>query len=417
MLNKVTTSKKDFRNYKKFVNNKEFLHIKKLAQKLSKLKIIHISSTSQGGGVAEMLHSLIPLFNSLGIKTEWYTFNAPKKFFEITKQVHNALQSSHSALNKKEKKYYLKVNQKLGKEIDKLKCDILIIHDPQPLASVAWLKKLDKVKKIVRIHIDLSKPNFRTFNFIKKYLDNYDKVILSNSKYIHRYFDNNKLNIFQPAIDPLSLKNSPLAKSQARKILKDLGIDIKKPLITQVSRFDPWKDPVGVVKVYKKLKKRIPDLQLAYLGIIQAKDDPEAYRILKEIKKKSANDKDIHLFSSTGQLKSYPIDLVVNAFQVWSDVILQKSLKEGFGLTVTEAMWQENPVVGGNVGGIKLQITNGKNGFLVNNKKQAVQRVLQLLKNKKLKNKMGKLAKQSVQKKFLITRLINDYLKLFEQLN
>lgn len=419
MLNKIKPQPKSFKSYKRFVNHQEFLAIKKLAKELSKLKVIHISSTglSEGGGVAQMLHSLIPLFNSLGIKSDWYTFTAPVKFFEITKQIHNSLQGSQHRLSQAERDYYLKINKQLAIEINKLKCKILVIHDPQPIAVVSYLKKLQPKKKILRLHLDLSRPNKKTFNFLAKYLNFYDKIILSSFDYVYEGLDYNKLMVCYPAIDPLSVKNKPLAKAQAKKILKELGININQPLITQVSRFDPWKDPVGVVDIYYQLKKEIPSLQLAYMGIIEAKDDPEAIRILEQIRQKVGNDKKIFLFSEVEQLQDYPIDLVVNAFQVASDVILQKSLREGFGLTVTEAMWQKNPVVAGNVGGIRLQITDGQNGFLINNKKQAAEKVLWLLKNKRLRKKMGEQAKQSVRKKFLITRLVHDYLKLFSTLS
>jgi len=221
MLTQVQPKRKSFSQYKQFINTREYLSIKEISKKCSNLKVVHINSTSakEGGGVAQMLTSLIPLFNSLGVKSEWYSFLAPEKFFEITKKIHNSLQGSKQGLTETEKKYYISINKKLAKEIDKLKCDILVVHDPQPLAAIYYCKKLKSIKKIIRIHIDLSKPNKDSFNFVRKYFEYFDRILLSSFDYINRGLDYNKIVIIYPAIDPLAIKNIKLTSKEAKKFL------------------------------------------------------------------------------------------------------------------------------------------------------------------------------------------------------
>ena len=416
MLNKIKLGKKKFSDYKQFISKSELKSLQAISRQLRGKKIIHINSTNHGGGVAEMLQSIIPLFNSLNVSSDWYTFNAPNRFFEITKQIHNGLQGGAMFLSLADKKYYLKINRQLAQEIGKLKADILVAHDPQPLAAISFLSRPSSFKKIFRIHIDLSKPNLKVLSFVSPYLKDFDAIIMSNLDYVNPKIDYNKINIFYPAIDPLAIKNKALNKKQAKMILKRLGINPDSPLISQISRFDPWKDPLGVIDVYKSLKRKWPNLQLVYLGLIQAKDDPQAFEYVDKTIAYAGQDKNIHLFSDINQLAGFSNEIVVNALQVASDVILQKSLREGFGLTVTEAMWKKAAVVAGNVGGIRLQIIHGQNGFLVNNQEQAVIYVHKFLADKKLRQRMGRQAKKSVKEKFLITRLMHDYLKLFKQI-
>jgi len=243
----------------------------------------------------------------------------------------------------------------------------------------------------------------------------YDKIVLSSKEFIKKEIKK-KVVVFPPAIDPLMPKNQPLDLTAAKGILKNYGIDTSRPLISQVSRFDPWKGFPEVIEAYLLAKKKIPGLQLAMVGFFLALDDPEAAKIYKLVKSKSEKNPDIFLFSDPQMLGSLKVDDFVNAIQVGSDVILQNSIREGFGLTVAEAMWKGKAVIGGNVGGIKLQIQNGENGFLVSNSKELAKRIIQLIKNPGLAKKLGETARETVKEKFLIPRLLRDYLKLFKEL-
>ena len=294
-----------------------------------------------------------------------------------------------------------------------MKPDIWVVHDPQPAGVIIFLP--DFHPSICRLHIDLTAPNPEVWNFVAGFLVNYDKVILTSKEYAKTEIKR-KAIIFPPAIDPLSPKNQPLTLATSKQILKSFGIDPSKPLISQVSRFDPWKDPLGVIETYQLAKKKIPDLQLALVGFFLARDDPEAERIYKKAKKKTEKDPNIFLFANRELLGSLKVHVFVNAIQVASNVILQKSIREGFGMTVAEAMWKEKPVIGGKAGGIKLQIKDGKNGFLVSNPKKAAVRIIQLIKNPALSKKLGKEAKKTVQKNFLIPRLLRDHLDLYRKI-
>jgi trehalose synthase len=410
MLPKVTLTKKKIKDYQKFININLQHQLKKLAKKLKGLKVVHVSATSLGGGVAEILTSLVPLMRSLDIKCQWYTLPPSKKFFEITKKIHNSLQGEKITLTNKEKSFYLSENEKIASLIKNIKSDIWVIHDPQPLPLITFFPNLHP--SILRLHIDLSNPYEDTWKFLLPHIEKYDKVVFSIKDFIHGDILKQKTIIFPPAIDPLSPKNIPLSLKSSRDIIQNFDINTNKPLITQISRFDTWKDPLGVIQAYYLAKKEIPELQLALIGLILAQDDPGAMDVFKKVKKHAKGDPDIFLFSEIGDV-NIENDVLVNAFQVASDVILQKSIKEGFGLTVAEAMWKQKIVIGGSVGGIKMQIKDAQNGFLVNSPKQAAEKIIQAIKNPDLARRIGKEARKTVSKKFLIPRLLRDYLKSF----
>ena len=414
MLPQVKTSIQKLEKYKGIISDSIFEEINDLAENFKGLKVVHINSTPRGGGVAEVLKSLVPLMKGMGMKAEWHTIPPREDFFEITKKIHNALQGQGCAFPAPVKKRYLEYTKETAELARDMKADIWIIHDPQPVAMIDYLP--DFYPAISRIHIDTSDPNPKFWNFIKRYLIKYNKIIFSAEEFVHNEIPEEKIVIFPPAIDPLSEKNIPLKLEEARVILKSFGVDTAKPLVSQVLRFDPWKDPIGSIKAYKIAKRKIPDLQLLLSGLFLANDDPEAKRVFQEVKKRSKGDSDIFLFSNPNQLGSLRVDRFINACQIVSDVVLQKSIREGFGLVVTEAMWKGKAVVGGNAGGIKLQIEDGKNGFLVSSPEQAAQRIIELIENSKLREKLGKAAKETVKEKFLMPRLLRDYLKLFKEL-
>ncbi|MFH1582301.1 MAG: glycosyltransferase [bacterium] len=413
MLPLVETNSEKLDKYKNLVSLKILKEIRILSKQLKGLKVFHVNATPRGGGVAEILKSLVPLMRGVGLNAEWYTIPARNSFFKITKEIHNALQGKSYKFSFADRKKYILHMAKTAELMGDMKPDVWVIHDPQPAGVIMFLP--DFYPAISRIHIDLTSPNMEVWKFVASFLECYDKVIFSSNDFVHGEIKN-KAKIIQPAIDILNPKNKPLPIDKANDIIRTFGVNPDKPLITQVSRFDPWKDPLGVIEAYKIAKKKIPDLQLAMVGLILAKDDPEAEKIYAETKKKAESDPDIFLFADTSKLGSLKVSTFVNAFQVSSDIIIQKSIREGFGMTVAEAMWKEKAVIAGKVGGIKLQIKNGKNGFLVSSSKETAKRIVQLIENPALAKKLGKEAKKTIKEKFLMPRLLRDYLKLFKEL-
>jgi len=382
--------------------------IKVLAERLSGKSVCHVNSTSLGGGVAEILYRLVPLMQDVGLNTEWKVIEGSYEFFAITKAIHNGLQGMNIHLTEEMKRTYLKYNEMNAYKID-LDHDFVVIHDNQPAAIIYYCQKVRKW--IWRCHIDLSSPNQEFINFITPYLLQYDSLIFTMKHFIQNRLKSKKTAIIPPSIDPLGDKNKPISESLVLSILDKFDIDNERPIIAQVARFDPWKDPLGVIDVYRLIKKKVPDVQLLLISSM-AKDDPEGWIYYEKTARHAAQDYDIHLLTN---LKGVG-DIEVNAFQRASDVILQKSIREGFGLTVAEALWKETPVVGSNVGGISLQIIHGKTGFLVNSVEEAAQKTLYLLKHPTEAKEIGRRGKEHVLKNFLITKHLRDYLKLFVQL-
>lgn len=406
-LQKVDCFPKSLDNYKKFVP--EIVeNIKKLAQPLKGLKIAHLNATSVGGGVAEMLRSEVALQNDIGFNSSWYVIPPNLEFFEVTKKIHNFLQGKEGNLKEYEKTVYLQYNKFIAQSLSQLipKPDILLIHDPQPLAALSFLSINRPAFVLWRCHIDTSTPNKKVWQFLKPYLKYYDHLIYTLPEYVKGVFAaDGKISFITPVIDPLSPKNTPLTKNQAKLFIKKFKIDTAKPLVTQISRLDPWKDPLGVIDAYRLAKKEMPNLQLALVAQ-SATDDPEGEVLVNQVRDYINGESGIFLL-----VNLQDNDKTVNAFQTSSDVILQKSIREGFGLTITEAMWKGAVVIGGNVGGIKIQIQDGVNGFLVNNVPEAAEKIIYALKNPRVTEKVSKKAHQSMKEKFLLPHAILNYLK------
>ncbi len=397
---RVNVARKSIDEYKNIVGNDKISEIKEKAKGMKGLKVLHFNSTQFGGGVAEMLHSLVPLMRDVGIGAEWKVMNAEGDFFEVTKTIHNGLQGMELDLTEEMRKIYLETNKKNSDLGD---YDIFIIHDPQP---VAVIKFKEGGKWVWRSHIDTSKSNRKFVEFLKPYISKYDASIFTIKEFGNDIYNGKRFYI-APSIDPLSEKNRNLKEKDIKNVLNKYKIDTDIPIITQVSRFDPWKDPMGVIDAYRIVKKKIPS-QLILIGSM-ANDDPEGSFYYRKTEKYTENEKEIHLLTNLD-------DTEVNAFQRASDIIVQKSLREGFGLTVTEAMWKEKPVVATKVGGIPLQIEDGKNGFLVNDTSECAEKIMYLLKNKEKAEEIGREARKTIKDKFLITRHILDYLRLMEEL-
>lgn len=384
--------------YSEIIGEEELDSIIKISEKLKGLSILHVNSTPAGGGVAEILSKLVPLMRDLGIKTDWKVIRGDKDFFSVTKAFHNSLQNGYGDLPQGAFETYNKWQDINGNELD-LDYDIIFIHDPQPAGLIKFRKK---GKWIWRCHIDISNPYEPVWNFLKQYIQNYDSVIISSPVFGRNDIPKSQF-IVPPSIDPLSIKNRPIPDITVERILYKYDVDPNRPIITQVSRFDRAKDPLGVIKAYK-LVKRHTDAQLVYVGS-PASDDPEGEIVYKETVEAAGNDKDIKLLMLPPNS-----DLEINAFQRGSTVVMQKSIKEGFGLTVSEALWKEKAVIGGNTGGIPLQVINTVTGYLVNTPEEAAHYALYLLRNKKVRKRLGKNGRLHVKKNFLITRELRDYL-------
>jgi len=398
----------DIDDYREIIGDKAFADLFKKANNLTTRNILNINSTAQGGGVAEILESLVILMNELGIYAGWRILHGNPDFFAITKKFHNAIQGSSINLSEIKKKLYLKANQNFSifTHIDH---DAVIIHDPQPLPLIRYYKK--RQPWIWRCHIDLSNPHKQLWHYLKKFILRYDSVIISSENYRMNNFPVPQ-RVIAPAINPRSPKNIDLCPKEITRHCKKFNILTDKPIITQVSRFDRLKDPSGVIKVFRKVKSKI-DCRLVLCGSM-AVDDPEGIKIYEQIlncAQKMIDKKDIIIFNVES-------DILVNVLQRISSVIIQKSIKEGFGLTVSEALWKETPVVASNVGGIPLQITDGKNGFLVEplDYNGFADRIIYLLENPSIAEKIGKNGKEVVREKFLITRLFEDYIDLLNEL-
>ena len=398
----------DIESYRKIAGDEAIAKIYKTARKLYGKYVLNINSTYQGGGVAEMLSSLVPLMNNTGIDAEWRILHGNPDFFTVTKKFHNALQGAGIHLTDLKKKLYAEANGTFS-IYTHIKHDAVMIHDPQPLPLITFYKK--RQPWIWRCHIDLTNPNPEVWDYLKSFILRYDAVIVSMKSYKRKDLPVEQV-VIPPAIDPLTPKNMPLSKETIGKFLKKFSIPTDKPIITQISRFDPWKDPLGVIEVFKRVKQVI-DARLVLCGSM-ASDDPEGYKIYSEVVKKEKEmiDKgDIILLTTEN-------NILVNVLQRVSDVIIQKSTREGFGLTVTEALWKETPVVASRVGGITLQIKDGWNGFLLDPKDYDgfAKRIIEIIKDKDLSKELGRNGKEYVRKNFLITRLLLEHLELLKEI-
>ncbi|MDY6952527.1 MAG: glycosyltransferase [Thermodesulfobacteriota bacterium] len=376
-----------------------------LAQRLQGLRVVHVNSTRLGGGVAEILVKLVPLMQALGIDTSWEVITGDENFFQCTKSFHNALQGDRIEIPDSLLQSYEETNQRSARTLAPLleAADLVIIHDPQP-APLLSLCPQRKGRWIWRCHIDLSHPYRPVWKYLRKFLEAFDASIFSLSDFAqplpHPQY------LIPPSIDPLSEKNVDLEEKELKGVYDQFGLDPERPLMLQVSRFDRFKDPLGVIQAFRLAKKYVPDLQLVLAGS-QASDDPEGGLVLSEVEAFSEDDGDIHVLD-------LPADAhrTINALQRSADVVLQKSIREGFGLTVTEAMWKGKPVIGGNTGGIRLQVINNHTGFLVNTPEGAALRVRYLLERPRKLQEMGQKAKEFVRENFLITRQLREYLTL-----
>ncbi len=387
----------DIADYERYIGAEACDRILKKAKKFSDYHIAYMNSTYYGGGVAELLSSLILLFNSVGIKAGWRTIQGSPDFFNITKKMHNALQGGKINLSARKKKIYEEIVHENAIR-NHLEHDIVVIHDPQPLPIIQHYKR--RGPWFWRCHIDMTAPNPELWSYLTKFVERYDAVIFTLDEY--KQDIKTPQLVFEPAIDPFTAKNRELSEEEMKDRLEHYNIPTDLPLVVQISRFDRAKDPEGVIKAFKKARKEV-DATLILLGDI-ATDDPEGKTIYESLLGQ-AEERII--------IVSHQDSALVNTLQKKAAVVVQKSVKEGFGLTVTEAMWKENVVIGGNVGGIRYQIDDGVNGFLVNSPDEAAERIVQVLKDDSMRREIGKKARESVRKKYLMSRYLENYLDLF----
>ncbi len=388
--------------------------LQKIGSDHNGLRVLHINSTEYGGGVAELLLAQIPLLHDLGIAAQWGVIDGNERFFEITKSVHNGFQGNKDLPWERamEVHYLWTVEQNLAALPEGF--DICVVHDPQPMA-IPYMLGSDRTrvakKWIWRCHIDCADPHPGIWNFIKQFLEPYDAMVFTMKQFVQPEVPGDRVVISAPSIDPTSPKNSDLSDVTVKDICRGYHVDPQRPILAQISRFDPWKDPQGVIDAYRIVKEKIPDVQLVLAGSL-AHDDPEGLTIYDELVKQQGDGQDIVILSNFQQVGN----TAINCFQRAADVVIQKSIREGFGLTVAEAAWKGKPVLGGRAGGITLQIDDGRTGYLVESIEETAQRSIELLEDPEKAQKMGEAAKELIRDNYLTTRELGDWLQLIADL-
>jgi trehalose synthase len=407
VLQAVALAHKSLADYTHIVGRPLVEEIRELAEPLKGRRVVHLSATAFGGGVSEILYTLVPLMRDVGLEVEWQVIYGREEFFNATKIMHNALQGNPQDLTEDQWATWSQYNEMNARELSR-GWDVCIVHDPQP-AALYNLAPEKSEGWVWRCHIDVSTPNPDTMKRLLPFIESYPQTLFHVDAYVPAGMNGN-VNIVPPAIDPLTPKNMALSHEDATFVCDQFGIDTTRPMITQVSRFDPWKDPLGVIDAYRIVKAERPDVQLALVGSM-ASDDPEGWDFYNSTLAHADGDPDIHILNNFNNVGA----IEVNAFQSLSEVVIQKSTREGFGLTVSEALWKGRPFIGGNVGGIPLQVTDGESGFLVDSIDQCAARILEILEDPGRGRSLGLKGKEHVRAHFLTPRYLRDYLKIFHE--
>ena len=411
MLQPVPVGTKSLADYTHLVGRPLAQEIRELAEELADLRVLHLSATAFGGGVAEILYTLVPLMRDVGLRADWQVMVGREEFFNATKLLHNALQGHPLDLSPDQWMTWERYNEMNARELE-AGWDVVIVHDPQPAGMRAHVpEKADRW--VWRCHIDLSTPHPPTLARIVPIVGDYDASVFHLEQYVPDGLDSGDggVHICPPAIDPLSPKNMRLSLEDAACVCDQFGLDVDRPLICQVSRFDPWKDPIGVIDAYRRLNEHMPEVQLALVGSM-ATDDPEGWTYFNSTLEYAAGDPDILILNNLNNVGA----IEVNAFQSQADVVIQKSTREGFGLTVSEALWKARPFIGGEVGGIPLQVRDGDTGFLVRSPAECADRAAEILRKPDLGMRLGRAGKEHVRMNFLTPRLLRDWLRIFKGL-
>jgi len=408
VLQLVNVGHKSLGDYATLASRGLMDEIRRLAEPLQGKRVVHVSATAFGGGVSEILYTLVPLMKDVGLDCEWHVIYGREEFFNATKLMHNALQGAPEDLTGEQWETWRRYNEMNARELVG-GWDVCLIHDPQPAAMYSLVPEKSQAW-LWRCHIDMSHPNPETIAQLLPYIAEYPRSLFHVREYVPQGMHGH-VDIVPPAIDPLAPKNMALLPEDASYVCHQFGIDVDRPLLTQVSRFDPWKDPLGVIDAYRLVKADIPDVQLALVGSM-ASDDPEGWDYFNATVAHADGDPDIHILNNFNNVGA----IEVNAFQSQSDVLIQKSTREGFGLTVTEAIWKGRPFIGGHVGGIPLQVQDGVSGFLVRTPQECAARALEILRDPALGKRLGLAGKANVRRNFLTPRYLRDYLRIFGEL-
>jgi len=409
VLRQINVGVKSLADYNSIIARDLMTEIRELASAIHGLRICHVNATSFGGGVAEILYSLVPLMNDIGLHADWKVMFGREEFFNVTKTIHNALQGSPRGITYEDERIFERYNLLNAGGLDG-DYDVVIIHDPQPIGLRGNTPGLDAAKWVWRCHIDLSDPNPEVLEYLRPMMSGYDMTVFHMAQYVPQAIIPPAV-IVPPAIDPLTPKNMVLSADDAAYIVNQFGLDVERPLLVQVSRFDPWKDPLGVIDAYRIVAKQVPGVQLALVGSM-ATDDPEGWEFYNRTVDYANGDSNIYILSNLNNVGG----IEVNAFQTQGDVVIQKSIREGFGLTVTEALWKARPTIGSNTGGIPLQISDGETGYLVNSPAECAERALAILHDPDGAHEMARRGKQHVRTEFLTPRLLRDWLRILTQL-
>jgi trehalose synthase len=408
-LQQVNVGNKALADYTTIASRGLMEQIRALAEPLAGKRVLHLSATAFGGGVAEILYTLVPLMREAGLATEWRVIYGQDEFFDVTKAIHNALQGNPRSLTSEEQDVYQRYNRENAEALTD-EFDFVIVHDAQPAAMIEHAKEAGR-RWIWRCHIDLSTPNQDVLGFLAPWLGSYDATVYHRQAYVPAADGLPPAYIWPPAIDPLAPKNMALSPEDASYIVDQFGIDVDRPLVSQISRFDPWKDPVGVIEAWRLLRVDHPSVQLALVGSM-AHDDPEGWDYYNQTVEAAQGDPDIFILSNLNNVGS----VEVNAFQVHSAALIQKSIREGFGLTVTEGLWKGRPMVAGRAGGIVDQIQDGETGYLVDSVEECAQALKKVLEDPQQARAMALGGKEYVRRHFLSPRLLRDWLALFNRL-
>ncbi|MDQ2675325.1 MAG: glycosyltransferase [Actinomycetota bacterium] len=408
MLQEVALGQRSLADYTHIVGKDTIEEIRALAEPLQGKRILHVNATAFGGGVSEILYTIVPLMRDIGLDAHWQVILGAEEFFNVTKLMHNSLQGDPQSITDQQWEVFQGYNAMNARDLEE-GWDAVVVHDPQPAGLLNNAAKKSR-HWVWRCHIDLSTPNPSTIERLRPLIEPYEASVWHMQQYVPEGL-NGGVRIVPPAIDPLSPKNMAFSPEDAAFVSEQFGIDPERPLMCQVSRFDPWKDPMGVIDAWRSVRKEIPDVQLALVGSM-ATDDPEGWDFFNRTMAHADGDPDIKILSNLNNVGA----IEVNAFQSQADVCIQKSTREGFGLTVTEALWKGRPTIGGDVGGIPLQIVDGESGFLVSSAEECGQRSLEILRDPDLARRIGKAGKEHARKNFLSPRLLCDWLKIFTEI-
>lgn len=404
-MKRVPVRQLDLGAYRGVARDEEMTEIGALAERLRGARVVHVNATSYGGGVAELLQTLVPLERDVGLDSQWWTVGAPAVFFDATKRLHNALQGMPLDLSTTQRALLRSVAERQSPKLPD--ADVIVAHDPQVVA-LRHFSAEGRKKWIWRCHIDLTTAHPSALALLLPYVREHDAMIFTLDAFVPGGLDRARVRLIPPAIDPLSEKNVDLRDDEVAATLRRFDVDPRVPLLAQVARFDPWKDPLGVIDAFRIVRERVPDVQLALVGAL-ADDDPEGVRYLDRARAHAAGEPRVRILTNIDGVGARE----VNAFQRAASVGILKSLREGFGLAVSESLWKGVPVVGGNAGGIALQLTDGVDGFLVSDVQECADRCVRLLSDAGLRRKLGDAGREAVRRRFLTTRMLRDHLRLY----